>query len=154
MLLSWKRCRRTWKSFQGNAPVNKVWSKISLPCVAESTNKEVPSKAQNSLCRSWMGSEPNLCQRTVLGQRISQCYTALLPKPALKFCSEREFVMAPAEGNFDCCICHLWRTAQREPEANKGHQAQANPVIPWTKHYKAPPWKNTDEAIPLYCCHQ
>lgn len=49
MLLSWKRCR-TWKSFQGSAQAN--WSKINLCCVAESTNKDVLSKAQNGFCGS------------------------------------------------------------------------------------------------------
>lgn len=64
------------------------WSKKSLPCVVEITNKQVASKVQNGLCKPRMSLEPNLSQRMVLGQQISQHYTVFFPNLLSSFVLE------------------------------------------------------------------
>lgn len=63
----------------------------------------------------WFRSK--ISARDQLGDNELISIIQLSTKTCLKFCCGRVFV--PPEGNSDCCFCHLWRTAQREPGGQK-----------------------------------
>lgn len=107
-------------------------------CVAESTNKQVPSKAQNGLCKPKMCSQPNLSQRKVLGQQISQYHTVFFPNL---------LSTSVLEGH----LSRLWGTLLLLPSVENSPDRPGSEQTHWslTRHYcKAAPWKNTNRPVP------